>query len=311
MPKKRICPKCNSVLGSFDHYFCSTCGNSLEGDVVQPVTFTRTTYFTVPSNSRTEFLNKAVEVVRGKVEVLLSSKNLVMGLSALLLLVLAVGVIYYLVNQSNKEAVPSANPQNKSEFTINLNIPAKSGLFGSDTIAENVPDDVELYIEGFDYDWISSLYLEDGRFKEEFLGIFSRLFSDHYALFAVREKGRWTWTAVFIPRDMGTITRELEEVSVPGAQFKLIGDRFIVSTEEELFEDVEEARSKTDLNLPLTPEYVSSKAKLEKEGKILIIFFNDESKEVLKSKTAEISSAKLSDLVEQILKSGYNELVIK
>ena len=50
---------------------------------------------------------------------------------------------------------------------------------------------------------------------------------------------------------------------------------------------------------------------LEKEGKILIIFFNDESKEALKSKTAEISSAKLSDFVEQILKSGYNELVIK
>ena len=97
MPK-RICPKCNSVLGSFDHYFCSACGNSLEGDVVQPVAFTRTTYFTVPSNSRTEFLNKAVEVVRGKVELLVSSKNLVMGLSALLLLVLAVGVIYYLVN---------------------------------------------------------------------------------------------------------------------------------------------------------------------------------------------------------------------
>ena len=309
MPK-RICPKCHNPLGSFDHYFCSFCANTLDGAQVLPVNVTRVVQYTAPTNARTVLLKKAVEQVHEKITPLLTKRNIFLSVSAVVLVVLAGAGAFYLSRLEKKNVSVPKEPATQVAAPVQLDQRAKKGMFGVDTIMENVPKDAVVLIEGFDYEWLSKLYLEDGAYKEEYLSIFNELFGDHFVLFATQKEEEWHWTAVFIPKDLGLLTGRLESLNVPQAKFKLVGDRFIVSTDEDIFQRVEESRNKTELNLALTPQFVTAKTKLAREGNLMVIFFSDDAKTALKEKSEELSSVKLSELVEQVLNSGYNELVI-
>jgi hypothetical protein len=286
----------------------------LDPSLTVPFGVTKTYYYYLPAGSLATVLYKRWTSVATRARSHVNKKTVFYSLAALFSMIFSFSVYYTLntvvgnpsapVKQDSPETVVGGPSSMTWEYKM------KSSVFGSDTIMDFVPEDALLYIEGFDYKEVTSLYLQDGKKDLDMINRSNMLLSDHFVVFLTKEEESYAWTGVFIPKDMGIVTSLLEGMDFDHIKFRIIDGKLIVTNVENVFTKVESARNKTSLNIALNPNFALAKGKLDKTGQLMVVFLDEGSKEVLKETTGISSSKTLQKMVDEVMKTGYNELVV-
>jgi hypothetical protein len=321
MPE-RICEKCDHKLGSYEHYFCSNCSAVLPQDQVLGVSVKKTyKYSASERNPNQREILKEIKGAVVKARNLFTPQELLIGAASVAVLLLTFGsfIVYKTVLDrytpgdiaESNEPIGSVITAPVNENILDLGLSFRSEMFGSDRITDHIPAEADFYFEAHDFKSFAELFLEKDVPYKELLRASISLFADHFAVFSLEIEEERHWGAVFITRDMGLITWALEGVDEDKVGFKLMGNMLIGATHEDIFDMVESSKDRLILSIADKPDYAVSKAKLPRDGQALIIFLSEESKDAVESAVKNLSHDKLEGYMEEIVNSGYNELVIR
>jgi hypothetical protein len=307
----RICPKCKSALGITDYYFCSNCGTALSANLVQKPSITKTSLYVVSQTSSSKFFHELLLKFHKEASKYVTKKNVFLGFIAVLILS-NVFLVIMLTDRSilfpkpKEQSVVLAQPN-----VIDLGLGTPSQVFGSDDISKYVPKDASFYLEGFNYDDLISKFLPENVPYKETIVKSQTMLGGHFVAFSTKVNGYWEWTGVFMPVNPKLIEEDLKSENLGSVKYKLIGDKLVVTTKEEILKAVEDSMNQTAVNITLTPAYAAAKAKLPKDGQLLVMFLTSDSKEVVKQIQSYPLSTTMASSLDQLIKSGYNEFVIK
>ena len=281
----RICPKCNSILGSFDNFFCSSCGSPLEGgNVKEPSDFIRVVTvdgekkknrqekeFTsaAPKVSHTKEIKKATFIVGF---VILIGLPLIWALTKIKTFNFQFNLfkpspdISSLTQTQIKKVDTSVSNQN----ILKLNTQYKSGEFNLEPIANYVPYYIDIYFESYDFGSTATQYLEFDKSVFELVDSLKPLIKPHFAAFSKSQVKGYNWTLIFLIQDD---KKDLEDLELPKSSVLAIermGEILVVSNDPSIITEVKEAKEKTVRNLTLNPQFVLARSKTPKSGQIFI-----------------------------------------
>jgi hypothetical protein len=320
MMSERICPKCQKRLGSNEHYFCSACGAALPPgltlhvDIIQ-----RSVYSPPPKNPEiVTYAKGAIEALK-KARGMFTKEEITVGLAGLAVILITFTVfLYYQSVQRSMEVASPGEAAVRDDLSaqadsriMDLELNFKSALFGADRITDFIPRDVDFYWESYDYGGVLDTVLEKDIPYKELLRASRSLLGDHFAVFSLELGGNREWGAVFIPRDLGLLTWALEEIKEDKVSFRLVGDKLVAATHDDIFVMVDNAQRGVELNLADKPQYVTTRVLLPNDGQMLVMFLSDEAKEAIEASVKNLSHDSLDAYIDKILKSGYDGLVVR
>jgi hypothetical protein len=307
----RICPKCEATLRNTDYYFCSNCGAALSANLIKKPSVIKTSLYVVSQTPSSKFFRELLLKFHKEASKYVTRKNVFLTFVAVLIL-LNVFLVLILTNRlplfsKTKEQGTAVVQPN----VLDLGLSTSSQVFGSDSISKYVPKNAGFYLEGFDYKGLLLKYLPENVPYKEVIIKSQTMLGGHFVVFSTKINGYWEWTGIFMPVDPKAIEEELKIVNLGHLKYKLMDDKLVVTTKEEILKDVEDSINQTAINVTLTPAYATTKAKLPKDGQLLIMFLTSDSKEILKQMQNYPLSPIMTSSIDQLIKSGYNEFVIK
>lgn len=306
----RTCPNCKSLLGLNDYYFCSNCGTVLSADLVQKPSVVKTSLYVVSQSPFAKFSHELLLKFQKETSKHLTKKNVFLGfvavliISNLILFLLLTNKSFFFPGKENKVAVNVPN-------VLDLGLGTSSGVFGAQSISQFVPKNAGFYLEGFDYKGLLNKYLPNAVPYRENILRSQNLLDGHFVIFSTKVNGYWEWTGIFTPTDPRAVQAELEAVNLGSLKYKFMEDKLVITSKEEILKDVEDSGNNTALNVTLSPPFAVTKAKLPKDGQLLIMFLTADSKEIFTQLRGFSLNPAMTFLMEQLLKSGYNDFVIK
>ena len=310
----RLCPKCQHELKSYDHFFCSNCGETLPENVSDPNVPIKTlvSYYTYEESKSP----KTVKVLKHFVSGVKAKENRKYIVIALLLIF--AGVIserLYGVIMNNSEIVLTPKktveiPPSPSIEIINTPLSLQKGPFLNNDFAKLVPSDISIYLEFNDLSFLEFVTENDLGIKDKSAG--------KAALFKTNKDLDNGWGAIIELKQESIVevAAELDQFKEKGLKAGISDKYLLVSASENIYENMLRAKDSLILNLVRNPFYSQTKAKAVPEGKILILKMsqvNDAAlEEVLKFNYfgSGENLSNISQLMERILNSRYNELVI-
>ncbi|EKD99546.1 MAG: hypothetical protein ACD_22C00234G0005 [uncultured bacterium] len=315
---QRLCPKCKRSLTDQENYFCSSCGESLEQSLIKhPLITVKETF--VPSRTKAiyGFGLKVWGFIKDNLFHPEIDKSLFITLFSIVLIIgVAIVVIPKLKNFLYQSSIATNSPlsdtknEKKDDNLVVLDIGARSGAFYQDNLSAYVPRDSEFYVESGDYVFFADYLLEDLEKYKLMVEKSEMLLNGSFALFGIKIDNNWEGGAILTPKSVAVVEDEVKESSVSEVKLKIIQDKLVIATSEKIFPLVEDAAKGMAPSIEAAPFFASAKAKLPKEGKIIVLFKEVPSKEVISLIIKNIPSDKLKILLEEILKSGYNELIV-
>ena len=276
----RICPKCKTTLGSYDHFFCSNCGEELKGELINPGnSIVQSLTLESASEKKLNVEEHLIPVLKNVFHIL-NLKDV--ALVIILFLVVGVPSIVWIGNLNNYVAEVPKNT-NKVETIregslIKIDSDFKSHVFGSDFVEEYVPYDVDAYIEVNDFQKFSELfYLFDPGYEEILTTLAPRVDS-HFAAFLITTNNEPVWTIILFPfEELRDSDAEIDFSKYSWLEVDQI-DKALILTTGDTIKSVRNARLKIDKNLSMNPNFVRNKSQIAKNGKVMVITFNDAGK---------------------------------
>ncbi len=313
----RVCPKCKSILGNNEYYFCASCANPLDANLVRQPVITQITRYIPQSSGKSFFSGMISQQIQKHLGFILDNQDLkrsliliVAGISVLINIVLIYRSnsqsvrINRIIMENNVAAVPN---------TLQFGYTWPSKIFNTHSLLDFVPKDAELYIEGHSYKDFSNTYLNTTE-EAVYLKLFNLLLDDPFVIYALRNEGNLEWGAVTLLKETDGVDKKIIELleGFEGSfKHKVIEDKLLMATNDALIEQSESAGQKKETNLGLNQKYATAKAVLPREGHLLIMFFNDDIKKDLSNIVEKYGSDRAKQDLEIILSTGYNELVIQ
>ena len=306
----RICPACNINLGSYDNYFCSNCGNKLPQEMVSTNPDLRAkvfvpSYLVVKKKFSLDFIylpsfKKSVAFVFIICVFLFSSFSFIKFYPRLRQLAFG----------KNNLVKPKINSDMGKQAPLDLDLELKSSLFGSDRIAEYVPEEVILYLEADDLKKFIELYARDSGLGKDLINKIAPLLGDHFAFFVTLNEGEYDWNFIFIPKDEQKLSIELKNTDEKYWNFGIVEGKLVMASNKRVIEDVRLAKNKISLNMSLSTSYVKEKQNLLPKGQVLIILFSDEGVSALEVIKGFKVSSNLINTINRVLKAGSKSLVV-
>ncbi|OGC70191.1 hypothetical protein A2415_00780 [candidate division WWE3 bacterium RIFOXYC1_FULL_39_7] len=313
----RICPNCKNKLGVFDYYFCSNCGETLSVDQLNTdASFKKVINFVPPKRKGAEFVNNLKPVFQQVSHVI----NLKLILAVLLALI-AIGFPTYVLIEKfqlgkglnlKRDVSDSIDltgigaSQNSLKLSLNL----KSHVFGTDKIAEYIPYDIDLYVEGQDLHKLGELLSESDPYYTDLVNSLQKDFGVHFAIFAKETEGQINWGLVLIPLDStGEVNLDISEYSWLKAA--RVEGAYVISNNETMLLSVNEAKAKISRNLQMHPKYILSKNALPKSGQFYILALTPKGKEFVSQLDKSIKAPDLfRNVVNSYSKSNLDDVVV-
>lgn len=321
----RICPKCSSKLSEFDNYFCSTCGEKLSDDIIsvppeiklvkhglKSVGFLENIKTKIPKKKKTESFEQLREVSTS-VSPILKKKN---PMLYVLIGVIFIGIIGFfgidiLADLASKTPLPQKEELPASFNIVKYDLRMESSLFGSDFITDYVPSDVDAYFESNDLPRFLQRYVKDKNFNASLIEQSDKLVNKHFAVFTNRVGEEQAWTFILIPKDLALVELVIKDTKLPNWNMAIVEDRLVITTHPEVFEQVRNSKKKVVMNLSLNPRYSKVKGNVPTTGQVLAVFFEEGGTVALESAKKEDVTEYLIEVIDVILESGFNEVVLQ
>lgn len=303
---ERICPKCHQKLGSYDNYFCSNCGIELEEASNDSSTLKSKIYYA------SNFLEKQSKFALPKIT--FTKKNLRLILSVILILGMGIGLRYglvlidkYVLQVPDQEvATPIAYPGT----VLDLDLPLESDFFGSDQVFEYVPSYVSSYIEVHDLVSFAQQYTNIAQISPELLQLLQNNVNDHFIIYSFTIGTDTHWVYMFIPKNVNELAPIANSFYDPYWKVRIVEDRLVVTSNENVFGAIEDAKKGLILNIALNSKFSRLTADLPKEGKILVTFLSSASKEHYINFDDAVFNDAFAELLQTVLSEGTDALVI-
>ncbi|OGC57487.1 hypothetical protein A3H26_01320 [candidate division WWE3 bacterium RIFCSPLOWO2_12_FULL_36_10] len=306
----RICPTCNTILGSYDNYFCSNCGSTLPQEIAVSSPNLRARVY-APSylTGKNKFSFDFIHFPSFK-------KSIAFVFVVCAFLAVSFGFIKFypalmkIVSSKDHLKKPSLDSDLGKQKALDLDIQLKSSTFGSDKIAEYIPENVVLYLETDDLKKLIEIYAGGSGLNKELINNVAPLLGDHFAFFVTKDKGEFDWNFIFAPRDAQESNKRLKDINERYWNFGIVEGKLVMTSNKKVIEDVRLAKNKISLNMSLNSSYVKEKQKLLPKGQVLIILFSNDGVNALEKIKGFKVNAGLINTIDRILKTGLKSLVI-
>jgi len=299
-------------LKSNDYFFCSSCGKELPEDLVRTELPVKTRVY-VPDSGK-----KKAAGGKSPVKDLFNRKT-VFGLLGVVVLF---GLTFFAITSGepliarftkngkgdDTTGAVSPPPSPDEPLILRLNLPLSSGQFGYGQLPEYVPGDVDVYVEVRDLDLFIQDYAAKDVLDSDLLNVADNVLEDYFAVFGVGTSGPTKWTYIFTPKDTEIVRALIKDFEDEYWDLEMVSDKVILSTDEEVFQKIEDVRRGAIMNLTLNPLYVKETAKLPKIGKILVVYMTDDGRNIMNELFYYPSVAKGA---EKIVNFGRDAFVIE
>jgi hypothetical protein len=222
------------------------------------------------------------------------------------------GYIYKnIIKKPNNSKSVNINGNQKNVITSNL--PLTPNSFGRDSIAEYVPANCILFVEinglkTFELSIPDIVKIQSANIDN--YELLSKLLSDHVGIFAVKNNDYVEWGVISYTNPEIKELIENEADLNKYWKYKNLESVVILATNESIFKMVSDSNSRYNLNLSLSPKYVLAKSRVPSEGKVQVMAFSDEGLKLIETLKGYSDITPINDILDQVVKSGYNEVVI-
>lgn len=321
----RVCPKCSSKLSKLDNYFCSVCGEKLPDEIVsrppaikleehplQLVGFFESLQSKLPKRKEKTETSKNKEVPVNEAPAFKKTNTMLYVLIAVIVL----GIVSFfgldiLADLQSVSPLPVREVEQRGSNIVVYDLKMSSNLFGSDFITDYIPADVDAYFESHDLQRFLTRYAKDKNFNASLIDQSEKLVNQHFAAFTKEINGDQSWSFIVIPKDTELVELVIEDVNLPNWHMQIVEDRLVITTHPEIFDQVRDAKQKVSMNLSLSPKFSTALKNVPTDGQVMVIVLEDRGFESLKSAKDEDITDYLSDVIDAIIESGFNEVVLK
>jgi hypothetical protein len=308
----RICPNCNTSLGDFDCFFCSTCGFELpenlgklpgtikirEYSSLQPLwSFSRkkaSKSQNSPKKEPVEETNSLSQKTAKSSKMSFNKKMaIILFFVVLCLIAFFIGFYFYLKSRPISKHVTTNQFKANYHKTINLGLQSKIVDFEKISATDYAPADSIFYAEISDFSyfyekWMSSDLL--GLDVATYIKLKSLVNNNGFSLFAFRYNGNVYWTAVFTPTNVETMTKELQGFKSNKFKARLIDNKLVVfqnNASENVIKTVESVKKGQSLKISLNPEYVKAIGSLQPNGQMRVVLLKNQESPIILTEFAD------------------------
>ena len=308
----RNCPNCKIDLGSYDHYFCTNCGTSLpQSEISSDVSF-KIKEHSIFSHKVPKDIKSGVDFSSRFHHFYVYNRKLIFEVFTVLS-VLIVGVLlyqYYLVPLLTEYEASKIIPVIKTmENQISDDVGLAPSRFNED-FTKYVPNEVDLYINIPDLYSAVTIFANEEHFDSDFLSNIPILFENGAVIFASKKYENGGYTFILKPKVLYPVEVLVSTFDDEYWNFEIVEDYLIVTSDVEVFDDVNSVLSNTLKNVSQTTLFASSKSVLSDTGKIKVIFFNSDGKDLLSELKNYNIRPITQSLIQRTLNSGYGFLII-
>ena len=218
-----------------------------------------------------------------------------------------------IMNDSEITITPKTTIEVQPSFlieVINTPLALQKGAFLNNDFSKIVPSDISIYVELNDLSFLEFVTKDDLGIKDKSTG--------KAAIFKTNKDLDNGWGALVELRQESIVevASTLDKFIEKGLKAGIFERYLLVSASENVYENMLRAKDSLILNLMRNPTYSQVKAKVIPEGKILFLKVSQDKDtalgEVMKYEflgEGEVLN-NISQLLERVLNSSYNELVI-
>ncbi len=303
---QRICPKCGFELKNSNSYFCTNCGSKLDPVLIRvPGIEQKITKLGQKSRCYREICIKYLTSFWKNVTKFLPYKYLLAIIASLAL----VGLTYTVVSFNSLGRKDVNVAKNTSEHVCDGSFAC--GAFGQDAITNYVPHDTDVYLEGFDFNKFTELFLEVNPTFTYILTELSKLGISHFVVFGQISGGSTYWTLLAISTNDPTESiMQLFGSSQNNIYLGKIDNIFVLSTKPNVLLDIQLARDRINKNFSLNPKYATAKGKSYATGQAFIITPSNDGKKLLYSFEKRQLPGSLKTMLEKFIDANNFYLVI-
>jgi len=262
----RICPKCGNKLTKTSNYFCNYCGDILANSLVSKpiVANVNIAHFDLLTDKKSFKLFYSI----------ITSKYF-----ALLLFIVALFSLYLLF--FSKKITETTKPVIQ-QYTDKIGCDGEfiCGEFGSDAISTIVPENVALYVEGFDFKKFSQFVLDYDSSYSSLIYELTYLDSKHLALFVENIDGNYYWTFL-IESSKDPTGNLINLINNPkNIYIGRMSNFYVVSSRRNILGDLQKSKEGLTKNIGHNNVYTIATNKT-KEGQLLILPIGDNGKSII------------------------------
>ncbi|MBN1162225.1 TFIIB-type zinc ribbon-containing protein [Patescibacteria group bacterium] len=298
----RVCPKCESELGSYDHHFCTSCGTELPEELIsKDESFRQVNHLSLSTQSNPDEQKN----VHGYFNRLRSSlgDRVIVGVAVLLLMLVAF-TIYLVVTQATLSAKRSVAPVENKSAKVD------TGLMGDEMIAKYVPYEADVYIETADSQLLGRLFLEFDPGYYTLVQDIEKNTKSHTGLYILGLSSEPSMTIIIFP--------EKEDFGVDGLKLdgydwlvaREVEKSIVISTREDNISNTLYAKSGLAKNLIQHPKFVTYTKQNIPEGKIIIYTSSSEVKDMLIMLLSKSDSDTIRSILEDYKQTESNFVIL-
>lgn len=269
---KRVCPNCNKPIKDSNLYFCLSCGQKLDEDLIK---------HEHPFKPKIEKFSPSKENQGIKLKELPAfqfKKKFLIGLFFVIMAgAVSTAAIMFTVSKADRTEQPSvATPQEQpvAEISVpnaqDLGLPQENIDLANQDYTKYIPYGNHFYILGADVlDFYSRFF---GSISEDSLlyGL-DEYIEGKFIVIGGKEEDRWQMTAVLYLKDDESEGETFEDISKDGWYVRKVGDVLVLSESEDMLDAVEESSQGVSRNISHHPKFRTSGEETPEEGQLLFV----------------------------------------
>lgn len=288
----KTCPKCKKPLGSYDNYFCSSCGKKLPEDLIQvPNALKVRTY--VPA----EEVKIKKHVKFSAVRDYIISAFLIIFIAFVGIWISGTGIVELVTIKTTESGIqPTPQAPQKESKVLSLDSALEFGQFGEYNFEDKMFESTQFYMEGNDL----AGYLELVG-QEDLSSKANLLLEPDFAVFIFEEN----WNLLVVPKDFEILEAFLDSYENENWHTgEINGEYLLISEDEEIFEKLDPLLTNLEKSLSQNPDYVKLSQNLEEDGKLKIVFLDNSSRDLIKNSLAGLDQEIIANINKIILFEG-------
>jgi len=330
----RVCPKCNKVLNTSEHFFCSNCGEILPKELTSRDmnVRVRTTFFKEEHGTYAGILSgfreKTSRIVGGISRRPLAEVLLLLNLLAVCVLIYQLAFpnfarllqfsimpksdsglsVLEVRGSTESTASASVSSTNFGEEIDEISAGLSSGIILKSEYSKIFPNDTELVAFGGNINQLDKILLDsyESAFVREIVQS-----TGSYA-FGVRGDGEngYHWVLVleslFSESALESLKKDFDFVAL-----KQTDKYLLISTSESYINDIESTMDKNNLSLANNPNYVLKEPYIPNQSGVVLVDLGLGSKNIYQDiKDQAVVSDEFKQLLDRLIKSSYNDFIL-